>query len=90
MRKNGYLLYILGPFWGITQGHESTVGQDGEHDQHAEHRRDEVKEHNGTFVFLSIIFCTHTCMMYDTLAHFPMHKCDSMYTCFHSLSSSKA
>lgn len=42
----GDLLYILGPFWGITEGHESTVGQDGEHDQHAEHRRNQVKEHN--------------------------------------------
>lgn len=45
------LLYILGPFLGITQGHESTVGQDSEHDQHAEHRRDKVKELNGEFVF---------------------------------------
>ena len=50
----GNLLYILGPFRGITEGHESTVGQDGEHDQHAEHRRKKVKEHNGTFVFFSI------------------------------------
>lgn len=38
------LLYILGPFWGITEGHERTVGQDGEHDQHAEHRGQKVKE----------------------------------------------
>lgn len=45
------LLYILGPFRGITEGHESTVGQDGEHDQHAEHRRNQVKEHSGTFMF---------------------------------------
>lgn len=34
----GNSLNILGPFWGITECHESTVGQDGEHDQHAEHR----------------------------------------------------
>lgn len=34
----GNSLYILGPFRGITERHESTVGQDGEHDQHAEHR----------------------------------------------------
>ena len=45
MRQHAYLLYILGPFWGITEGHESTVGQDGEHDQYAENRRDKVKEH---------------------------------------------
>lgn len=38
------LLYILGPVRGITEGHESTVGQDGEHDQHAEHRGGCVKE----------------------------------------------
>lgn len=50
IRENADLLYILGPFRGITEGHESTVGQDGEHDQHAEHRRDKVKEHIGAFM----------------------------------------
>lgn len=49
--ENRDLLYILGPFWGVTEGHESTVGQDGEHDQHAEHRGDKVKEDNVEFVF---------------------------------------
>ena len=44
LRENAHLLYILGPFRGIAEGHESTVGQDGEHDQHAEHRGDRVKE----------------------------------------------
>lgn len=33
-------LNILGPIWGVTECHESTVSQDGEHDQHAEHRGD--------------------------------------------------
>lgn len=46
-QKHGNLLYILGPFRGITEGHESTVGQDREHDQHAEHRGDKVKEAKG-------------------------------------------
>lgn len=53
-----YLLYILGPFRGITEGHESTVGQDGEHDQHAEHRGDKVKE-----AFISILVYA----LYDAL-----------------------
>lgn len=44
----GDLLYILGPFRRVAEGHESTVGQDGEHDQHAEHRGDQVKEHSGS------------------------------------------
>lgn len=48
INETGDSLYILGPFRGVTEGHESTVGQDGEHDQHAEHRRDTVKELNGT------------------------------------------
>lgn len=44
IRERADLLYILGPFRGVTEGHESTVGQDGEHDQYAEHRGHEVKE----------------------------------------------
>lgn len=59
-----YLLYILGPFRRITEGHESTVGQDGEHDQHAEHRGDKVKDtcpiiHLKTFPFIS----NHKCLL---------------------------
>ena len=30
------LLHILGPVRGLAQGHEPTVGQDSEHDNHAE------------------------------------------------------
>ena len=30
------LLHILGPVWGLAQGHKPTVGQDSEHDNHAE------------------------------------------------------
>lgn len=35
----GHLLHILGPRRRVAHGHEHTVGQDGDHDKHAEQRR---------------------------------------------------
>lgn len=34
----GDLLYVLGPGGRVTHGHEHAVGQDGDHDEHAEQR----------------------------------------------------
>lgn len=31
-----HLLYILGPFWRVTQGHKYAVRQNSAHDKHAE------------------------------------------------------
>lgn len=52
-----HLLYILGPFRGVTEGHESTVGQDGEHDQHAEHRGDKSQGAQRSIRVKAFIFC---------------------------------
>lgn len=34
-RSRVNLLHILGPVWGLCIGHESAIGQDGEHYNHA-------------------------------------------------------
>lgn len=39
------LLHLFGPLWGVAEGHEYAVGQNGAHDDHAEQRETaEVKE----------------------------------------------
>lgn len=39
---------MLGPGRRVAHGHEYTVGQDGDHDEHAEQRQGRVKESEGT------------------------------------------